>query len=487
MTSPVLATDSPTKKPKMGSLFGDLFKSLAISGLLIFLFYIILFDNTTHNSLIQKWPIPITNSTNLISSTPDPNNPMIKTNLSHLVFSIVGSMNTWKNKRHYSEAWWRPNVTRGYLFLDKPPKNEFLPWPSSAPPFRVNEKVKAIYERASNPSQVRIVRTILEMVREGDENVRWYVMTDDDTVLALDNLVEVLSKYDHTKYHYIGTSSECIRSNYDFSFEMAFGGAGYALSYPLASLVASKLDGCLKRYPTLRVSDFMLYSCLADLGVALTHNNGFHQIDLHGDISGLLSAHPQTPFLSLHHIDTVDPIFPNKTRLDSIKHLMKAVKVDPSRVLQQTICHHRPTNWSISISWGYSTNIYEATLPRSFLRRPLETFRPWRGQRSSRSPFYMFNTRWPTNNPCETPHVFFFHSTQESNDRIMNTYVRASSPTLAPCGNHSANHIQRIRVFSPAKLPLESNGRDCCDVVYGDGENTTEVRYRACTKEDVTA
>ncbi|XP_062084083.1 uncharacterized protein LOC133790451 [Humulus lupulus] len=476
----------------MGSSFGDLLKSLAISGLVLFLFYIVLFDST-HNTkrfdlletFIQKWPI--SSSPNHTLPTP-PSPPPIKTNLSHLVFSIVGSMNTWKHKKLYSESWWRPNVTRGYLFLDKPPKNEFLPWPSSAPPFRVNENVKRIYERASSPSQVRIVRTILEMFREGDEGVRWYVMTDDDTVLAVDNLVEVLSKYDHTNYFYIGTNSECIKSNSDFSFEMAFGGAGYALSYPLASLVATQLDGCLERYPTLKVSDFMLYTCLADLGVFLTHNNGFHQIDLHGDISGLLSAHPQTPFLSLHHIDTVDPIFPNKTRPESIHHLMKAVKVDPSRVLQQTICHHRPTNWSFSVSWGYSTHIYEATLPRSFLRRPLETFRPWKRHRP---PFYMFNTRWLTNNPCEAPHVFFFDSIQEAaDDGIVTTYVRASSRGLPACsssGNHSADHIQRIRVFSPAKLPLESKGRECCDVVYGDGENTTEVRYRACPKEEVTA
>lgn len=128
------------------------------------------------------------------------------------------------------------------------------------------------------PFQVRIVRTVLETFRQGDKDVRWYVMADDDTVLFVDNLVEVLGKYNHSKYYYIGSNSECVKSNADFSFDMAFGGAGYALSYPLVEALAAKLDGCIERYPYLYVSDFMLHSCLADLGVPLTREKGFHQV-----------------------------------------------------------------------------------------------------------------------------------------------------------------------------------------------------------------
>lgn len=94
------------------------------------------------------------------------------------------------------------------------------------------------------------------------------------------------------------------------------------------------------------------------------------QIDLHYDISGFLSAHPHTPFLSLHHLDTVDPIFPSMTRSNSVSHLMKAAKADQSRLLQQTICYYKPKNWSFSISWGYSAQIYEKTQPQAFYRDP---------------------------------------------------------------------------------------------------------------------
>ena len=255
---------------------GTLCKSLAISGLVLFLFYTFLFNPPNYqtsdllSTIKQKWP----------TSSPIISTNSTKTNISHIVFGIVGSMNTWKYKKSYIEAWWRPNVTRGYLFLDRPPTDEFQPWPSTSPPFRINEDITKlkVFPKISRPIQVRIVRTIMETFRQGDKDVRWYVMADDDTVLMVDNLVEVLAKYDHTKSYYVGSNSESVKSNFDFSFDMAFGGAGYALSYPLAEALSTKLDGCIERYPYMFVSDFLLHSCLADLGVALTHDKGFHQV-----------------------------------------------------------------------------------------------------------------------------------------------------------------------------------------------------------------
>lgn len=104
------------------------------------------------------------------------------------------------------------------------------------------------------------------------------------------------------------------------------------------------------------------------------------QIDLRVDISGLLSSHPSSPLISLHHFDAIDPIFPSKNRSESINHLMKPAKFDQSRLLQQTKCYHRQSNWTLSISWGYSAHIYQSIFPRSFLRRPLQ--RSGRGKRA---------------------------------------------------------------------------------------------------------
>ncbi|XP_062012258.1 uncharacterized protein LOC133728845 [Rosa rugosa] len=489
MCSP-LSLNSTITQQKLATPFslGALFKTLAISSLILILFYILFFDKSINyqpSNLLETFKQTFPAATTCPVSHPP-------TNFSHIVIGIVGSMKTWKQKKTYIEAWWQPNVTRGYLFLDRAPTKQFLPWPSSFPPFRVNEDITGlkVYPKIVSPVQVRILRTVLETFREGDKDVRWYVMADDDTILLVDNLVDVLAKYDHTKYHYIGTSSECIKSNFDFSFDMAFGGAGYALSYPLVAALSTKLDQCIERYPYLRVSDFMLHECLTDLGVSLTQEKGFHQIDLHGDISGLLSSHPQSPFLSLHHLDAVDPIFPSMNRSESVNHLMKAARVDRSRLLQQTICYHRPSNWSFSISWGYSAHIYENVIPRSTLQRPLETFRPYK--KNVRPPFFMFNTRWPSNDPCKAPHVFYFDSIDQrvEGNKTVTTYSRVAPRGLLPCsssGNHSADFITKIKVYSSPEIRLEVRGKNCCDIAHAADINTTQVIYRSCMESEIIA
>jgi hypothetical protein len=278
MGSPLSLISTTTQQKQATPLsFGALIKSLAISSLTLILFYIWFLDKSNNyqpsnllETIKQSFPAAATFP---LSHPP--------TNLSHIVVGMLGSINTLKQKQAYIEAWWQPNVTRGYLFVDKAPTTEFLPWPSSSPPFRVNEDVTGlkVYPKIVNPVQVRIVRSILEIHRESDKDVRWYVMSDDDTILVVDNLVEVLAKYDHSKYHYIGTTSECIKSNIDFSFDMAYGGAGYILSYPLVAALSTKLDECIERYPYSWTSDLTLHKCLTDLGVALTEEKGLHQVN----------------------------------------------------------------------------------------------------------------------------------------------------------------------------------------------------------------
>lgn len=98
------------------------------------------------------------------------------TNLSHLMFVLVGSSRAWKNRRTYIESWWRLNVTRGNLFLDVEPSKEFRPWSPTFPPFRISEDIKKlrIYPKLANPVHIRIYRSILETYRlKKDEGVRW--------------------------------------------------------------------------------------------------------------------------------------------------------------------------------------------------------------------------------------------------------------------------------------------------------------------------
>ncbi|CAN0901793.1 hypothetical protein LINGRAHAP2_LOCUS21613, partial [Linum grandiflorum] len=481
---------------------GNLWKTILLSSIFLFLFYTFTFHYYNANILPTTPLLPLqhkwsTTSTNTSSTRPTDQVDFSPTDLSHVGFVVIGSLRTWRWRKHYIESWWRPNVTKGFLFLDKEPTPEFLPWNKTSPPYRVSTDFTGIkvYAKLANPPQIRMVRAILDMYRQAETNnreLRWFVMCDDDTLLLVDNLIGILNKFDHTKYQYIGGTSECIASNAHFSFEMGFGGAGYALSYPLVEALSSELDGCIERYPHVYVSDALVQACLADLGVAVTHQKGFHQLDLHGDISGLLSAHPQSPLVSLHHFDFIDPIFPSMGRSGSIQHFMKAAEIDQSRISQQTICYQRQTNWSLSVAWGYSAYIYENIIPRSSLILPFETFKPWN---PAKFPAFMFNTRWLSANTCESPHVFFFKSLVGKKnlfaaDHVVTTYARNSTRDLTPCsmaGNHSANHVDVIQVTSPAASPKMAGVMECCDVDYKAGSSIMDIRIRNCLKGEVLA
>ncbi|KAG5517524.1 hypothetical protein RHGRI_038056 [Rhododendron griersonianum] len=428
----------------------SLCKTLAISG--VFLYFVIF--STQSNCPASEFFSPVQRIFTASKTTPPPLGNSPATNISHLVFGLVGSVKAWGHRKAYIESWWRPNVTRGYLYLDTAPTEELLPWSAASPQFRVSDDISKIAPKESKRHiAIRIVHAILEVYREGDQGVRWYVMGDDDSIFFVDNWVDVLAKYDHTKYVYIGGQSETLRSDLKFAFDQGFGGAGFALSYPLISAMVKDFEGCLNRYPYLVAADLMTKFCVDEFGVPFSAERGIHQIDLHGDISGLLSSHPQAPLMSLHHFDIVSPIFPSMDRFQSANHLMKSAKVDQSRLLQQTICYHKPTNWAFSVSWGYSAHIYEKVIPRTLLKRPLETFRAW--SQGPEPPFFPFNTRLRQSfsDPCDAPHIFFMESVENlGGNQIVSTYVRSGSRRLPTClfsGNHSADYISKVRVLSP--------------------------------------
>ncbi|KAL8089621.1 hypothetical protein AgCh_039192 [Apium graveolens] len=466
-------------------LDGKVFKLLVIVALILLIIYIFLFSHPFSKSSRHT-----DNSFSHIQY-PYEHRSSSPTKISHIVFGIAGTSKGWTIRKQYVKSWWQPNITRGFLFLDKAPI-EHLPWPPVSILVRLYQNTSKYqdYDKHALPFAIKMVLMIADVFKaESNENIRWYFMAEDDTVLFTSNLVDTLSRYDHTKYYYIGSNSECILVNMENSFDAAFGGAGFALSYPLAKALAKNLDGCVKRYPTLLGRDHILQSCVADLGVSLTQEKGFHQIDLNNDISGLLSAHPQTPLLSLHHLEVVEPIFPSMNRYDSVNHLMKVAKIDQPRLLQQSICYLKEKNWTFSISWGYSSQIYEKVITPSILLRPLQTFTHW-GWRGPKVPF-MFNTRGVSRDPCEAPHVFFL-DTAEKVDRdnlVVTSYIRKSPRLLPPCsssGNHSADSIFKIRILSPTnKFEVIGSRRECCDVIETREANATTVKLRTCMKDEI--
>ncbi|MCD7460183.1 hypothetical protein HAX54_043032 [Datura stramonium] len=416
--------------------------------------------------------------------------PSIPTNLSlsQLFFSIAASSSSFSHRLPYINLWYIPNSTNAVVFVDDPIST---PPSVSSPPILVSSDTSNFpYSfpsgRRSAIRIARIVKDTFDLVKNVNfSDTRWFIFGDDDTVFFTDNLVRVLSKYDYENWYYVGYNSESYEQNEKYSFDMAFGGGGFALSAPLAKVLATVLDSCLMRYPHLYGSDSRVFACLAELGVRLTHEPGFHQVDVRGELFGMLAAHPLSPLLSLHHLDVVEPLFPGMTRIQAVDHIFKAVHADPARILEQTVCYDNSNLLTVSVAWGYAVQVFEGNelLPDLFsLQR---TFRPWkRGKTVSAS--YMFNTRVNPSDPCKRPVVFFLQNVLSSRDGIWTEYIRHN---VGKCvRSNPTKKLVKIRVFSqkPAFVAeqLKAHRRPCCDISSPINE-TMVIGIRQCGHDEL--
>lgn len=314
------------------------------------------------------------------------------------------------------------------------------------------------------------------------------MLGDDDTVFFVENLAATLAKYDWEQWYYVGSFSESAEQNAKNFFDMAFGGGGFAISYPLAKVLSKVMDSCLMRYGHLFGSDARVFACLAELGVGLTREPGFHQIDLRGSLFGLLSTHPLSPLVSLHHLDSVDPLFPGKNHSQALKLLLKAVSIDPERILQQTVCYDRKSIRTVSVSWGFTVQIFEGNQPLTDLLASQKTFRPWKRGRNATSNTYLFNTKEFPRDPCKRPAIFFLESLSSSLIRIETNYSRDTSGNCigSPA---STKRLQQITVFSEKyNLQFEKAlRRHCCDVLDSSHDTAMNISIRRCGDDELIA
>ncbi|KAL3750753.1 hypothetical protein ACJRO7_011797 [Eucalyptus globulus] len=405
-------------------------------------------------------------SSKAIVSLPE-GSPRFDTEIKHIVFGIAASSNLWEKRKEYIKLWWRPKETRGVVWLDKRVRtwrNEPLP------EIRISgDTSKFKYtNRQGQRAALRISRVISETLRLGMKDVRWFVMGDDDTVFIVDNVVRILSKYDHRQFYYVGSSSESHVQNIYFSYAMAYGGGGFAISYPLAVELAKMQDKCIQRYPGLYGSDDRMQACMAELGVPLTKEPGFHQYDVYGDLLGLLGAHPVTPLVSIHHLDVVEPVFPRMTRVRALRHLFESVKHDSASIMQQSICYDKRRSWSISVSWGYVVQVIRGVTSPRELEMPTRTFLNW--YRRADYTAYAFNTRPVMKHPCQKPFIYYMNSVK---------YDRAKKQTLGIYSRQRSRHPScRWKMDSPENINSivvlkrpdsnrwqKSPRRDCCRIL----------------------
>ncbi|XVF46424.1 hypothetical protein PTKIN_Ptkin03bG0025500 [Pterospermum kingtungense] len=410
------------------------------------------------------------------------------TELKHIAFGIAASSNLWEIRKEYIKAWWRPNETRGVVWVDKKVRaraNEGLP------EIRVSadtSKFKYLNKQGSR-SALRISRVVSETLKLGMKDIRWFVMGDDDTVFVVENVVRVLSKYDHTQFYYVGSASESHIQNILFSYAMAFGGGGFAISYPLAKELGKMQDKCIHRYPALYGSDDRIQACMAELGVPLTRELGFHQYDVYGALLGLLGAHPVTPFVSLHHLDVVEPVFPRMRRAKAIAHLLEAAKEDSASLMQQSICYDSTRYWSISVSWGYVVQILRGVMSPRELEMPTRTFLNWYKRADYHA--YAFNTRPVERHPCQKPFVFYMGKVKYDSykKQTMGVYYQHKTRTR-PC---------RWKMASPETIDSvvvlkkrddlrwqKSPRRDCCRVLPTDKNNTMVISVGNCREGEIS-
>ncbi|CAF1924174.1 unnamed protein product [Brassica napus] len=414
---------------------------------------------------------------------------MFNTTLDHVVFGIAASSVLWETRKEYIKSWWRPGKTRGVVWIDKRVRtyrNEPLPL------IRISQDTSRF--RYTHPvgdrSAVRISRVVTETLRLGLKGVRWFVMGDDDTVFVVDNVVNVLSKYDHTQFYYVGSSSEAHVQNIFFSYSMAFGGGGFAISYALAVELSKMQDRCIQRYPGLYGSDDRIQACMTELGVPLTKEPGFHQYDVYGDLLGLLGAHPVAPLVTLHHIDVVQPIFPKMKRSRALRHLMSSAELDSASIFQQSICYDQSRFWSISVSWGFSVQIIRGIISPRELEMPSRTFLNW--FRRADYIGYAFNTRPVSRHPCQRPFVFYVNSAKydEGRRQVIGYYNLDKTRRFPGC---------RWRLDSPGKIdsvvvlkrpdPLrwhKSPRRDCCRVLPSRRNTTMYIWVGNCADGEIS-
>ncbi|KAG0555177.1 hypothetical protein KC19_12G150300 [Ceratodon purpureus] len=376
------------------------------------------------------WSPPYTTLSNEASfSAPPYVHPSLSNNglaINHLVFGIAGAAQLWDRRKEFIKLWWRREEMRGFVWLEEAVK---VQEGENVPPVQVSEDTSTFSytHPLGHPSGIRLSRIVAETFRLGLPNVRWFVMGDDDTLFNTDNLLRVLSKYDPSEMWYIGSNSESHRQNDCFSHSMAYGGGGFAISYPLAEALAAMQDKCLERYPSLFGSDDRLHACITELGVPLTRESGFHQFDVFGNAHGLLASHPLTPFISMHHLELLDPIFPHMSALDGLRLLTKAMRTEPGSFLQQSIAYDHKRSLSFSISTGYVIQVFpEIILPR-LLTRVETTFTAWNRDKAPLE--FAFDTRPSVDSVCQKPYLFYLEDMQidPSTSRVVTVYKRLQS------------------------------------------------------------
>ncbi|KAL9233750.1 hypothetical protein vseg_008706 [Gypsophila vaccaria] len=435
---------------------------------LILLFATVAATSSSLYLLLHHLHPPPSTTVSTAATSPPPPPPPSPTNISHILFSLASSLSSFPRRSPLLPLWSHSASVRTVLFLDrKPPPDDAVFRGLHVAVSADTSRFPYSFPRGSRAA-LRVARVVKEAVELNPRGVRWFVFGDDDTLFFPENLVSVLATYDDEKWWYIGSNSESFEQGLNMGFSMAYGGGGFALSSPLAKAVARVLDSCLMRYPHLYGSDARVSACVSELGVPFTREPGFHQFDVRGDLFGMLAAHPLSPLLSLHHLEIVEPLFPNMNRTDALRHLFKAYHADPRRILQQTVCYDDSSNITVSVSWGYAIQVFQGNQLLPDILAAQRTFTPWRRRGINIARQYSLDTRDYAHDHCKRPVVFYLEDVASGTGRVWTKY---SLHRTRKCPRlDSIKNLRDIKVFikklSHDAEQVRAPRRQCCDIIH---------------------
>lgn len=169
------------------------------------------------------------------------------------------------------------------------------------------------------------------------------------------------------------------------------------------------------------------------------------QWDIRGNARGLLSSHPVAPFISIHHIQAVEPFYPHLSFMEGLRLFTKAMKAQPMSFLQRSICYVHAHHLTISVSLGYVVQVFpDIVLPRE-LDRSEQTYSAW-NKIINRNEFDI-DIRASPKSVCKKPVLFFLTKFERMGNATLWFYSKRVK---------KKDDFKRKVLCFPRRIPLQS-------------------------------
>uniref|UniRef100_A0A8I7B3S2 Uncharacterized protein n=1 Tax=Hordeum vulgare subsp. vulgare TaxID=112509 RepID=A0A8I7B3S2_HORVV len=197
-----------------------------------------------------------------------------------------------------------------------------------------------------------------------------------------------------------------------------------------------------------------------------------------------MAAHPIAPFISIHHVEFVDPIYPGLNSLESLELFTKAMKTEPMSFLQRSVCYDKKQKLTLAISLDYVVQVYPSVLLRPELERSERTYIAFK--RMSQRTEFDFDTKEIQKSMCKKSVLFFLKDVWKDGNITRGSYIRSSERDdlkrkVFCFRSPSLSDIDKIQVSaSPLSKRWHLAPRRLCSVVKGYVNGTLFVFVRQC-------